>query len=108
MQATGLGAGTYWLGDLEVTVTARGPRLADGRLASSILTMDRAVSNLVNWTSASLADAITAATATPARRLQLGDRGTIRPGMRADLVVLDESGSVVSTFVAGQTVFARD
>lgn len=108
MQATGLGPGTYWLGDLEVTVTASGPRLADGRLASSILTMDQAVSNLVNWTSASLADAITAATATPAKRLGLSDRGTIESGRRADLVILDETGSVASTIVAGQTVFSRD
>lgn len=106
MQATGLGKGTYRLGGLEVTVTETGPRLPDGRLASSTLTMDRAVSNLVGWTSASLAEAITAATATPARRLRLADRGSIRAGQRADLVVLARSGSVLSTYVGGKEAYA--
>lgn len=105
MQATGLEHGTYALGDLEVVVGADGPRDPDGRLAGSTLTMDAAVSNLTRWTAASLEDAITAATATAAKRLNLSDRGSLITGHRADLVLLDDAGSVVMTFVAGLPVY---
>lgn len=105
MQATGLGHGTFNLGGLEVTVSDDGPRLADGRLASSTLTMDQAVSNLVKWTSASVEEAILAATATPAARLGLTDRGSLDIGARADLVLLDEAGQVKLTLVGGDIIY---
>lgn len=108
MKATGLGNGRFTLGDAEVSVDETGPRLADGRLAGSVLTMDRAVANLVRWTSASLVEAVAAATITPARRLGLTDRGTIDDGQRADLVVLDAEGAVVMTMVSGSIVFRQD
>ncbi len=106
MQATGLGHGTYTLGDLEVVVSEDGPRLADGTLASSTLTMDRAVSNLVSWTSATLDQAVRAAATTPCAALDVTDRGQIDIGLRADLVILDASHQVVQTYVAGKLAYA--
>ena len=107
MQATGLGPGTYLLGDQEVDVGPEGPRTADGRLAGSTLTMDKAVSNLAAWTSARFEEAIISATAAPARLLGLSDRGKIEVGLRADLVILDESNQIAMTIVAGDIVFER-
>ncbi len=80
------------------------PRLADGTLAGSVLTVDRALTNLVG-AGITLADAVTAVTATPARLLGLHDRGAIAPGRRADLVELETTptGLVVrQVWVAGR------
>jgi N-acetylglucosamine-6-phosphate deacetylase len=83
------------------------PRLHDGTLAGSVLTMDGAVSNAVQHGAVSLADAVQAASTTPARLLGLRDRGAIARGMRADLVTLEhgEGGwRVGSVWVAGAAV----
>ena len=68
------------------------PRLADGTLAGSVLTMADAVSNVVRASGVALADAVQAASATPARLLGLDDRGSIESGRRADLVALEPTG----------------
>lgn len=107
MQATGLGPGKFSLGDIEVTVDASGPRHPDGQLAGSVLTLAQAVSNLVEATSAPLEGAIRAASANPAKRLGLADRGHVDTGMRADLVLFDGSGQVSMTYVGGSLVFER-
>jgi N-acetylglucosamine-6-phosphate deacetylase len=81
------------------------PRLPDGTLAGSVLTMDRAVSNVVHHSAVALVDAVHSASTTPARLLGLDDRGEIAPGNRADLVALEADGDggwrVASTWVAG-------
>jgi hypothetical protein len=46
--ATGMGDGTYPLGDRTVTVHGPEARLEDGTLAGSVLTMDQAVRNLID------------------------------------------------------------
>jgi N-acetylglucosamine-6-phosphate deacetylase len=77
-------------------------RLPDGRLAGSCLTLDRAVRNLRAYAGASLRDAVAACTLRPARLLGIeAERGTLRRGAHADLVLLDEAGLVVETWVAG-------
>jgi N-acetylglucosamine-6-phosphate deacetylase len=64
------------------------PRLADGTLAGSVLTMDQAVRNIVGI-GVPLERAIEMASTIPAELLGLDDRGVIEPGRRADLVALD-------------------
>lgn len=105
MQATGLGPGRYLLGDQAVDVGPEGPRIWPGTLAGSTLTMDRAVSNLVELTSATLDQAINSATSTPARLLGLDDRGTLAPGMRADVVILDRELRVLETVIGGEVAY---
>jgi N-acetylglucosamine-6-phosphate deacetylase len=79
-------------------------RLADGTLAGSALTMDRAISNVVARAGASLEEAVEAASTNPARLLGLADRGSIAPGMRADLVALKRSGESSPAAVEPATV----
>ena len=69
-------------------------RLADGTLAGSVLTMPTAVGNVVSSAQIAIADAIRAASTTPAALLGLDDRGAIAAGRRADLVALkwEEAG----------------
>ena len=107
MAAMGMPPGRYKLSDRAVIVDATSARLADGTLAGSILTLDQAVRNAVEFTGCSVAEALTMATATPAHVLGLERQGRIAPGCDADLVVLDESLYVTQTFVKGNLVFAR-
>ncbi|TDD54797.1 N-acetylglucosamine-6-phosphate deacetylase [Saccharopolyspora elongata] len=90
ISATEAGDGTYELGKLPVTVTDGEPRLADGSLAGSTLTMDVAFRNLVRSCGLTVPAAVAASSTKPAQLLGLGDRiGEIRQGLAADLVVLN-------------------
>ncbi len=108
MAAMGTNKGHYALGDRAVIVDAKSARLADGTLAGSILQMDTAVRNMIEFAGCSLADAITMASATPARVLGLERKGKIAPGCDADLVVFDESLYVEMTIVRGEIVYRRN
>jgi N-acetylglucosamine-6-phosphate deacetylase len=80
-------------------------RLADGRLAGSCLTLDAAVRNVTEFANLSLLEAVSACTLRPARLLGIErEYGTLRPGARADLVVLDAEGGVLETWIDGQRV----
>jgi N-acetylglucosamine-6-phosphate deacetylase len=80
-------------------------RLPDGRLAGSRLTLDVAVRNAMRFADLPLLDAIAACTLRPARLLGLeAELGTLRPGARADFVVLDKDGAVLETWVGGRCV----
>ena len=90
------------------TITVRAddgvPRLADGTLAGSALTMDRAVRNVVQAAGIPLAQAAVAASTTPARLLGLDDRGRLETGARADLVALSPDLALAGTWIAGHRV----
>jgi N-acetylglucosamine-6-phosphate deacetylase len=93
------------LGGRRLQIRDGAVRLSDGTLAGSVLTMDEAVRNLVA-SGASLADAVHAAAAAPARLLGRGDLGALRPGAPAHVAVLDEELRVVRTLVGGVEAFA--
>jgi N-acetylglucosamine-6-phosphate deacetylase len=94
----------HHVGGIEVGFDGVVPRLADGTLAGSALTMDRAVRNLVGPCRIDLADAVAAAATTPARLLGLADRGRIEVGARADLVALGPGLEVDGVWVGGRHV----
>jgi N-acetylglucosamine-6-phosphate deacetylase len=82
--------------------------LADGTIAGSILTMDRAFQTLVGRVGISLVDAATICATTPARELGLVGHGLLAVEAQADLVVLDANFSVVQTYLGGELVYARE
>ncbi|AHI01974.1 N-acetylglucosamine-6-phosphate deacetylase [Kutzneria albida] len=103
MAAAGMGDGVYDLGGLEVTVQDGVPTLAGGSLAGSTLTMDRAFANFVLSCGMSVPEAVAATATRPAELIGLADRvGAIRPGLRADFVVLDEEFKVRDVYRAGE------
>jgi N-acetylglucosamine-6-phosphate deacetylase len=93
--------GDYSLGGLEVAVrdgVARGP---EGVLAGSLLTMIEAVRNL-HALGVPLEDALTAATAVPARVIAEPNVGRLDVGLAADVVVLDDSLEIERVLLGGE------
>jgi N-acetylglucosamine-6-phosphate deacetylase len=100
MSAAGMPDGTYQLGPISVDVKD-GRCTADGKLAGSVLTMDRAVRNIMRFATWSLQDAVRAATLNPALAAGLSHHGKIAPGAEANLVLLSSAGEVRKTIVRG-------
>jgi N-acetylglucosamine-6-phosphate deacetylase len=96
--------GAYTLGGRLVEEREGAARLPDGTLAGSVLTMDQAVRNLVA-SGAQLAAAAHAASTAPARLLGRNDLGVLRPGVTANVAVLDDRLEVERTLVGGVEVF---
>ncbi len=100
--AAGMPDGVYQLGPIQVEVK-NGRCTMDGKLAGSVLTMDRAVQNVTQYAGWSLQNAVRAATLNPARAVGLAQGcGVLAPGAEANLVVLSPSGEVRHTFVRGR------
>jgi N-acetylglucosamine-6-phosphate deacetylase len=106
IDAAGVGDGTFDLGGLAVHVQDGEARLATTRsLAGSTLTMDEALRRAVRDSGLPIEEAAAAAATNPARVLGLEDRlGSIAPGRRADLVVLDDEFAVCRVMAAGAWV----
>jgi N-acetylglucosamine-6-phosphate deacetylase len=98
--ATGMPDGRYRLGSLEVEVKD-GRCMAGGKLAGSVLTMDRAVRNVMQFAQWHLQQAVRLATLNPARVTGMKKSGVLEAGAPADLVVLSPSGEVRNTMVRG-------
>jgi N-acetylglucosamine-6-phosphate deacetylase len=103
INATGAGDGTFVLGGQEVHVHGDEARLASTRsLAGSTLTMDQALRRAVRDSGLSVEQASAAASTNPARVLGLDAMiGSIAPGGRADLVVLDDDLQLIAVMAGG-------
>jgi len=105
MSATGMGDGTYRLGNFDVEVRD-GRAMARGVLAGSVLTMDRAVANFARFTGTPFAEATRCASRNPARMLGLEDRFDIAPGQPGNFNRFDAEGRLVETLLNGVAVTA--
>ncbi len=109
MRATGLQDGVYDLGGLEVMVKNNEARLESGNLAGSTLTMNRAVNNIVRKVGINIEESVRMASLNPARLLGLDkDRGSLTPGKRADIAVLDDNFEVICTIKKGKVIYSKD
>ncbi len=94
------------LGDLEVEVHD-GRCTSNGTLAGSVLTLDRGVQNLVEFTGASLSAAVAAASRNPSQLMGINENwGTIDIDRQANIAVLSSTAEVVQTFLAGSATIA--
>jgi N-acetylglucosamine-6-phosphate deacetylase len=111
MTAAGMPDGAYRLGELDVTVTdgvarlATAPSGALGAIAGSTATMDQVVRHAITAAGLPVPEIAAAASTTPARRLGLSaETGALRPGLSADLVLLDETFRLTTVMAAGAVV----
>jgi N-acetylglucosamine-6-phosphate deacetylase len=100
ISAAGMPDGKYKLGSFEVTV--QGDRCDwQGKLAGSVLTLDRAVRNMMQFSGLDLGDTVRLASTNPANVIGEGLRGRLVQGARADVIVLSPKGEVIKTFIGG-------
>ena len=101
--------GTFQRMEQTIRVENGLPRLEDGTIAGSTLTMDRALRNVIDFTALPLEQALVMLTATPAKAMRVHDRkGQLKEGFDADLVLFDDNFTVHRTLVAGKTVYVKD
>ena len=99
MRANGMPEGeAFDLGGQMVTVHQSKALLPDGTIAGSVTNLHQEIKNLVSF-GVPFEQAVKAATLLPARAIGLdGEIGSIAPGKRADLVVLDENLDIAAVY----------
>lgn len=112
IRLAGMPPGRYEEFDTEVVVTEEGKIMMPSQnvLAGASLLVTVGMENMMKFTQCSLADAVHMVTRNPAKLLGLTDRGEIRVGKRADLVLFtleDGKIEITETFLAGKQVFKK-
>lgn len=101
--ASGMPDGDYHLGRQKVTHCLGGVRMADGTLAGSALTMDRALRNLVHI-GLSLEEASARVSSIAADYLGISDRGRLGVGTWADAVLMSPDLQLLQVYVEGESL----
>jgi N-acetylglucosamine-6-phosphate deacetylase len=103
--AAGAPPGRYALAGVDVVSDGQTARLADGTLAGSTLTLDRAVRMMAGVAGARLEDALAMASTVPAAAIGLADAGRIAIGQAADLALWSAAMEVTATIVGGEVAY---
>ena len=102
MSAAGMPDGTYQLGGFDVQV-AEGRASANGVLAGSVLTLDRALANFIRFTGATVEQGLRLLTANPAAMTGFDQQaGNLRVGDAASFVAVDSNGVLIASVVNGR------
>lgn len=105
MMATGLTDGDYSLGGQAVKVVGQLATLADGTIAGSATNLMGCVRSAVKNMGISLGTAIKAAAVNSAKAIGIYDNyGSITPGKKANLVLLDKDLNIVKIFFKGNEI----
>lgn len=78
--------------------------LPDGTLSGSCLTLLNAVQNVLNHAGISLEEALRMASTYPAQLIKTNDRGILKAGARADLIVFNKNFEIKEVFLNGHIV----
>jgi N-acetylglucosamine-6-phosphate deacetylase len=104
MPTVGSGETSFMLGDRLIRVVDGRCVAEDGTLAGSNLDMAQAVAKATEMLRIDGATAIRMASANPASAIGVHQTtGSIEPGLRADLALLDADGRVVRTWISGSS-----
>ncbi|KAF2717790.1 carbohydrate esterase family 9 protein [Polychaeton citri CBS 116435] len=76
-------------------------------LVGGCATLDQCVQNLMRWSGCGVAEAVRCVTENVADLMGDTTRGRLEAGRRADLVVLEDDGTVRETWVAGRKVWEK-
>jgi N-acetylglucosamine-6-phosphate deacetylase len=101
MSAAGMPDGEYMLAGYKVQVRAGKASFGDV-LAGSVLTLDKALTNFLAFTGASVQDGLRLLTANPAKMTGFSHQtGSLSIGGPANLIAVDEAGRLVASIVNG-------
>lgn len=104
MSAAGMSDGEYQLGGFAVQV-ANGRAMARGVLAGSVLTLDRALANFMQFTGATVEQGLRLLSTNPAAMTGLAHRaGSLAAGKPANLVAIDPQGRLAASIIGGEHV----
>lgn len=106
IRACGMPEGVSELGGQTVYVQNGEARLADGTLAGSVVTLNRAMANFRKNTGATVPEVVRMVTENQAQELGLFEKiGSMAPGAAADITVFTEDFRILRTFVDGCEVY---
>jgi N-acetylglucosamine-6-phosphate deacetylase len=104
MSAAGMPDGEYKLGGFAVQVE-NGRATANGVLAGSVLTLDRALANFIKFAGATLDQGVRLMTANPAAMTGFTQQaGSIAVARKADLVAVNAAGHLVGSVIGGKPI----
>ncbi len=107
-RAGGLPDGEYTLGGQPIFVKGIECRLADGTIAGSVLKLNDAVYNLKTHAGISMRDAVHAASLNAAAAIGVdAQKGSLKVGKDADIILMDERCQVTAAFVGGQMKYSK-
>lgn len=102
MRAKGQTEGESELGGQKVFVKDKQARLENGALAGSVLTFIDAFKNILEFTGCSIEEAVKMSSVNQAREFGLTNKGQLKVGLDADIVILDETLNVHKTILGGK------
>ncbi|MDD2510642.1 MAG: N-acetylglucosamine-6-phosphate deacetylase [Syntrophomonas sp.] len=106
MRAGFMKEGNWELGGQPVVVDHNSARLNDGTLAGSILTLNKAVFNILKYTDLEIYEAVALASLNPARLINMDNsKGSIKIGKDADVIIFDGDLKVDLSISGGKIIY---
>jgi len=106
MRAGSMKSGIYELGGQKVIVENGAAKLENGTLAGSVLTLNKAVLNMLRNSDLEIYDVVAMATLNPAKVIKMDNiKGSLKNGYDADIVIFDENIDVFFTIVEGKVMY---
>lgn len=107
--ASGMPDGNYWIGGSPIVVENGSSHTLEGRLAGTTTLLDSGWHSLKNYANTDETYAACSVSYNPALSLDLHDRGTLRPGTRADIAIFEqETNRLLMTICRGEIVYRAE
>lgn len=101
MRAKGISEGESELGGQKVIVKDKQARLENGSLAGSVLMFNDAFKNMIKFSGCSIEEAVKMSSVNQAREFNLENKGLLKAGKDADLLILNDELTVEQTILGG-------
>ena len=101
MRAKGIPEGESELGGQKVIVKDKQARLENGSLAGSVLVFNDAFKNMIKFSGCSIEEAVKMSSVNQAREFNLDNKGLLKVGKDADLLILNDELTVEQTILGG-------
>lgn len=105
-RAGGMPDGTYTLGGQPIYLKGIECRLEDGTIAGSVLKLNNAVKNVLDYTDLPVYEVFKMASLNPAAAILCDNRmGSLEKGKDANIIIADENINILRTIKKGKTIY---